>query len=80
MVNELGAFDVGDLLFVELKLAVMGSSELSNDSTDECVELVTVTSLVIVSVVSRVDMTSVLRLGVIVSVLSDFHVVVDEDA
>ena len=78
--NELGAFDVGDLLFVELKLAVMGSSELSNDSTDECVELVTVTSLVIVAVASRVDVTSVLRLGVIVSVLSDFHVVVDEDA
>ncbi|KAG8415587.1 hypothetical protein J3458_009420 [Metarhizium acridum] len=77
---ELDVSDVAATSFEELKLAVIGNFELSNDAAEETTELVTVTFLVTVAVPSLLDVPSAFEVEVLVFVaVSDVNVVVTAD-
>lgn len=63
----------------EVELAVIGSSELSNDTTEEDAELVMVSFFVTVAVVSLVEVPSALVVKVTVSVSMEVAAVDDDE-
>ncbi|KAF5138174.1 hypothetical protein E5D57_001955 [Metarhizium anisopliae] len=74
---ELDVSGVAEFSFVELKVAVIGKFELSNDAAEETTELVTVTFRVTVAVPRLLDAPSAFEVKVLVFMaVSDVNVAV----